>query len=136
MKEQDKRIAREIILAQVASDGGKGIPDLKRIFKAAYPVWQAGYVAKDEHIARAIALIKESKDSDFRFSVTKSEDFGGSRIIYFEWKGGLQVSFHSFVGHLSRWHTLKHRPMIWDRDIGGSRQNCWALRYLMSGGEL
>lgn len=135
MKENDKQIAREIILSQVASDGGKGIPTLRHVFKAAYQVWQAGYAAKDQHIAKAISLIKESRESDFRFSVIDSPDFGGTRITYFEWNGTLQVSFHSYVAHLKRWATNKRRPMVWDGDRGGSRRSCLILRDLMRGGD-
>lgn len=140
MTTEDKKIARAIILAQVASDGGKGIPDLKRVFKEAYPVWKAGYAAKDGYIHEAILRINKSKSSRFRYYV----DFGDledSILVYFEYtftdQDRIQVSFHSFDETLIRWmqKNKTHVVMTWDEggELGDSRASCIVLRWLMTG---
>ena len=98
MEKKDKIIARNIILAQTASDGGKGIEDIKNLFPVSNIAYYKGYVAKDGYIKKAIQGIQKNKNSIFRFYVKKDKNIS-NYIIYFNFKVDgerFQVSFHSF----------------------------------------
>lgn len=131
----DKKIAESIILAQVASDGGKNIPDLQHIFHKAYPVWLKGYEEKDKYILKAINLINMSRYSKFRYFVTIG-DIPNSILVYFNYKDErgrkLQVSFHTFNDKIKQWISKRSKPRyvtVWDE--ASSRQACWILRSIM-----
>ena len=88
-------IAESILLAQVASDGGKLLERSRHINPY---VWEQGYDLKDSYIKKAINLICSSKTSIFRFKVVKSRGCADI-LVYFEAKVNgkkTQVSFHSF----------------------------------------
>lgn len=131
----DKKIAESIILAQVASDGGKNIPDINHILNQAYPIWKKGYKEKDRYILKAIYLINMSKNSRFRYYVTEG-DIPNSTLVYFNYndrKGEkLQVSFHTFNAKIKQWISKRKNPAYvttWDE--GSSRNNCLKLKEIM-----
>lgn len=134
MKKSDVKIAREVILAQVASDGGKNIDEIKRIFVDSYPAYKDGYKIKEKHILRAISLINKSEDSDFRYFVTKD---GKCPLVYFDYKAvdlRCQVSFHCpYSKAVESWATKasrkNHYGTRWDED--SSRESCMWLAQAM-----
>ena len=110
----NKKIAKKLVLAQVASDGGKGIEDLE--FFDSY-VWERGYSVKDRYILDAIQLICTKKDSGAYFYVTRDEHIG-SYLVYFNvslFDGRYQISFHSFNDVLERYCRTKKCAINWDR---------------------
>ena len=138
----EKEIAKAIIMAQVASDGGKGIEDICRITHKSYPYWYQGYNAKDDLIIKAISLINKSKNSAFRYHVWKGDLYGwsgASCIVYFEttFMGDqkLQVSFHTFDERVKRFILRRFNrgyKTEWNELLGGSREDVITLasRYL------
>ena len=136
MSSKDRKIAKAIILAQIASDGGKGNPSLRHLFKEGWVVNNAGYSLKDAYILKAIYGINKSRNSMFRYYVAKG-DIGGSWLVYFNFlvKGEkMQVSFHAFSKEIARWVSKKSNPHYstgWDGILGGSQNSCLYLRELM-----
>ena len=118
-----REIARMIVLAQCASDGGKG-NEPKFWTRYSSKTWYRGYDAKDELIMRAIRMIQCSKSSAFRFRVTQRTF--SEALVYFEVRiDGMvyQVSFHSFSRELARLGTSRQEPYDskgwhckWDRE--------------------
>lgn len=115
-------IAEKIILAQVASDGGKGIALIDKIFgEYSKKVWWKGYGAKNSLICEAIRDIHKSQKlrqpQMFHYSVAEADEFGDAVIIYFTFKlDGVrrQVSFHSFDPYLFPAPDNRHK-VRWDR---------------------
>lgn len=109
----DKQIAKNIILAQIASDGGKGFETKTPLFlSSAYT--KKGYRAKDNRIMRAIEGINCNKNSGFYYNVKLSHYSNYMKsycyIIYFNFKiNGVkkQISFHSFSCELSKYSSNK-----------------------------
>ena len=136
MTKKDRMIARAIIHAQVASDGGKGINDIRNITRRSYVVYQAGYALKDEYVLRAIQGINRSKNSMFRYYVTVS-DIPDALLVYFEFKvlgTKYQISFHCFDERLDSFlpkSSKKSHRTKWDECIGGSRDACGYLWWLI-----
>lgn len=132
----DKKIAEAIILAQVASDGGKNIPDIKNILDNSASVWKKGYLEKDKYILKAINLIDMSRNSRFRYYV-KEGDIPHSALVYFNYKNAqgkreLQISFHTFSKKIKKWISKRENPVYvttWDE--GSSRLNCMKLKEIM-----
>lgn len=123
----DKRVAKSIVYAQVASDGGKGIGSLYDISPDAY---LSGYAGKDEHIWTAIRRIQKLHGkSGFSFYVTD----GGCTpyLVYFNYKiGGVrrQISFHSFDDRLlGLWNTSASARHATHWDKACSRDNAREL---------
>lgn len=112
---KDMLVAKAILDAQIASDGGKGITKTKHMNKY---VWLKGYSLKDVNILKAINLIVSQKNSRFRFKVVECEQFS-SLLVYFETKISgkkYQVSFHSYGFDMFKKY-LKHNEAIhlsWD----------------------
>lgn len=99
-----EEVIEHIILAQVASDGGKWIPRFKELNSLTEEAYKKGYKVKDDHILSAILgiLFLNCHDSvSFYISsdweIYDDEEYGLTMpsIIYFEWNG-YQISFHSF----------------------------------------
>lgn len=110
----NKKIARKLVLAQVASDGGKWIDDLEWFDPQ---VWQKGYAVKDRYILDVIQIICTKKDSGAYFYVTRDEHIG-SYLVYFNvslFDGRYQISFHSFNDALDRYCRTKKCAINWDR---------------------
>lgn len=118
----NKNAAKNIILAQVASDGGKHIrllldelPDNLR--KEAKKAYCAGYSAKDELLERACLIVARHHDPDIRFFVTEDTQGVAKFIVYFDIKidgKRWQASFHSF--NKKRWSK-------WTKSTAASRGN-------------
>lgn len=112
---KDALVAKAILDAQIASDGGKKAKKTKHMNKY---VWSKGYSMKDINILKAINLIVSQKNSQFRFKVVKCEQFN-SLLIYFETKINgkkYQVSFHSYGFNVFKKY-LKHNEAVhfsWD----------------------
>lgn len=115
---RDKDIARDIVMAQIASDGGKNIRESRRYLPRAFTTWRGGYRSKDYHILRAIMGILRSRDSQFRFCVTQDGDEEDTYIVYFEFVAfdgtKKQISFHSFREAVGKFASAKVR-MAWDK---------------------
>jgi len=99
-----EEVVEQVVLAQVASDGGKWLPRFKELNSLTEEAYQAGYEVKDDHILSAILGILSlgCQDSinffiESTFEVYDDEEYGITMpsIIYFEWNG-YQISFHSF----------------------------------------
>lgn len=99
---KSREIAKAIVFAQLASDGGKKIYDLidEVNCKGAHRCFKMGYSTKDANILKAIDLINKTRSEEVRYSVIATEDQNGydSSLIYFTFRlNGKrhQVSFHS-----------------------------------------
>lgn len=133
----NKQAAKAIILAQVASDGGKGIVELinalpKTLMPSAEKAWDAGYAFKDELLERACTIVARHHDNDIRFFVTEDKQGVAKFIVYFDIKVNgkrWQASFHSFSKRWSRWtkSTVASRGN-WDHK--SSRATCLELAKL------
>ena len=130
----DKAICKSIILAQVASDAGKGIDDLYFLLRKSPKLqndiedanWM-GYSAKDKYIISAIKNICKSKQSHVRFYVTKC-DIVQSYLVYFTANLNgkrYQVSFHSFCHGLEKFCHSNEITTHWDKK--SSRNSCHKL---------
>lgn len=131
MASVEKKIAEHIILAQVASDGGKDIDDIRNILgQKSRNAWDFGYQVKDSHIFAAVSLIARYHVRNFRYSVSYGDASGvsGSLLVYFSFHLNgkrYQVSFHSFNDNLVK-YIKGSCPTSWDRK--SSREACMALR--------
>lgn len=134
----NEQAIRRIILAQVASDGGKGIGDLLDVlpeeFKpAAKKIWLKGYRIKDSLLEEACQIIARHKACNLRFFVTEDKEGVARYIVYFDIKVDgkrLQASFHSFSYRWAKWvrGSVASRGN-WDHK--DSRETCKVLlKYL------
>lgn len=105
----DKQIAKELILAQVASDGGKLNKEIRHLTKTSYITWKEGYKSKVRHILNAIMLINKLKGkSAFKYQVL---DNNQNWIVVFETKinkKSYQMSFHTFSYDIGKFSY--HKP--------------------------
>lgn len=98
----NKKIARNIILAQIASDGGKGYRYFKGLVPKEDVAYLLGYDIKDDYILDAINMInRHGKSSGFSYYIGESDidSWNESAIVYFNFKidgKRYQVSFHTF----------------------------------------
>ena len=102
----DKYIAKQIILAQIASDGGKNQKDvLERVLpllSISKLYYKKGYYAKYHCIIEAIKAIQKNPNTGFHYHVKVDRTlYSGAHvfIVYFNFKIGIdsyQVSFHCF----------------------------------------
>ena len=146
MRKSDQKIAEAIILAQVASDGGKWDPYTLNsistiyLYKRAKTAYYRGYAVKAQYVVNAIRGINKSKDSMFRYNIQFAKDQNGydSILVYFEWKQygrRKQVSFHIVPREWTREmillvsHCTRHTE--WNRVRGGSQEDCINLAYLL-----
>lgn len=98
LSDGDRRIARELVKAQIASDAGKGIFRLDAKYMRRYKY--LGYDYKVTAIKRAIDLIRASRDTIFRYYVVEALDQNeySSIVAYFKFKYKevwYQISFHT-----------------------------------------
>ena len=130
----EKEIARNVVLAQVASDSGKKLEATVEI-KGSRGAKDLGYGLKVNYIMTAIKLIRKNK-TQFSYWVEEAPDQNGygSVIVYFEfqlWGEILQVSFHTPESLVPRemWKLVNTgRPTVWNGIIGGSRTCCEKLK--------
>ena len=130
-----REIAKAIIFAQLASDGGKKVYDLidEVDCKGARKCFDRGYASKDANILKAIDLINKGMSEEVAYYVCRDLDQNGydSYVVYFAFRlNGTrhQVSFHSPArgcSFLERYCDESHRTR-WD-DRVPSRQNCLRL---------
>lgn len=112
----NKYIAKQIILAQIASDGAKG-----RYWPSHYILQRyssKGYNIKERCIFNAINGINRSKDSNFYYFVNKVDEYGGCFIVYFNTKikgRRYQVSFHCFDNNFSKFAN-NNCSTRWDKE--------------------
>jgi hypothetical protein len=102
----DKYISKQIILAQIASDGGKHINTTLSRISSLIPLGELyskkGYIAKDACILNAIKAIQKKPNSGFFYHIKIDRTLRGDRhcfIVYFNFKINNerhQVSFHCF----------------------------------------
>lgn len=97
----DRMVAKYIVLAQAASDGGKYIEEelWADVSDKTRSAWLEGYRAKDRYIMYAITRIVQKRVQSFRFFVQADEDKKNRYIVYFNFYVNgrrRQVSFHSF----------------------------------------
>ena len=123
----DKKIAKYIVLAQVASDSGKDLDYLKDLLgDKSNKAWREEYKGKDKYIMFALKLIAKNPDCNFRFSVVSGQDVS-THLVYFSFKlDGVrhQVSFHSFDKNLHQFRCSSKKTR-WDHK--SSRSNCVKL---------
>ena len=134
-KRVEKAIAKSIILAQVASDGGKNISEIRDILgNDSYYVYGQGYNAKDRYIFSAIELICRNRDTSFHFSVMSGKGVS-PYLVYFTFKidgKRHQVSFHSYNNNLGRYKSKNHMTRWDEKD---SRETCVKLAQAYGWGE-
>lgn len=112
-----KTFSKYLLLAQSASDAGKGM----RCASAAQNAQSAGYGLKDKYIAQAIDAAK--KCSLVRVGVTL-DGYLGMQVVLFDIKGYGQVSFHTY----SDWGHVKTDSRVeWNGIRGGSLYTCRKL---------
>ena len=134
----NKQAVRRIVLAQVASDGGKGITDLldvipSNFLSAAQRAWDSGYAVKDKLLEQACVIVACHRDGDIHFFVTEDKEGIAHYIVYFDVKIGdkrWQVSFHSFSYIWAKWakSTVASRGH-WDHK--SSREACIKMLQLL-----
>ena len=128
------RIARLVILAQDASDAGKGIDALDLHISKRY-TQRKGYAAKNVYILAAIKSIANSKPCGWNFYVEpfRPDQNGCESVIsYFQYKmDGVryEVSFHTPVDQAAGLKPFfgKGRKTHWNGVAGGSRADCQTL---------
>ena len=101
-----RALAKAIVFAQVASDGGKHI---RAIAHFSPLVWSRGYDDKDAWIQKAIDLILKDKPADCHFYVSKDSEIANC-IVYFTFTidgKRYQCSFHSFNLEFLRYSCSK-----------------------------
>lgn len=129
----NRYIAKQICIAQICSDAGKGIRELsfENDKTTLYKSVESRYAGKDIAIQRAISKINSlGNKSGFHFYVTNKSGMSYyPYIIYFDFKVNgkrYQVSFHSgndiFEKYIKK--GTSHRS-TWDHE--SSRQACQKL---------
>ena len=130
-------IVRAIVMAQIASDAGKGIYDI-HLPGGDFP-GKTGYRSKEFYEIRALRMIDSSPRCGINYWVELALDQNGysSFIVYFDIKVGEkrhQISFHNPAQHcFGLWDfENRGRKTRWTRDLGGSRRACEELaKYLV-----
>lgn len=91
----DRYIAKQIIFAQLASDGGKKDKEVLNRISSFVPLsevhYKKGYHAKDHCIINAIRAIQRNPQSGFRYHVKADRTlYSGAHvfIVYFNFKIG------------------------------------------------
>lgn len=131
LSRSDRKIAQLIVLAQIASDAGKGFEDDRLMsVRGAKRAVNGGYSRKDLYVREAIEAILKSRNSAFRFYCRIDTHLCADSLVYFKVKIGeryWQISFHSFDCELWKYQTKqsKRHTQRWDRGI--SRETAYAL---------
>lgn len=110
----NRKVAINIIKAQIASDAAKGIYELSYDGEI-----HDNYNGKDKYIIRAIKTILKKKNTGFSFYVTDGDIFG-SILVYFNFSLNgkfMQISFHSFNAKLFKYYLAKNstHEVVWDQ---------------------
>lgn len=109
-----KKFAQYLILAQIASNSGKGDWALSQNAQNAV---RGGYEVKDKYILQAITEAQSLRQ------VAVSKGFHiGMTVVFFDIAGFGQVSFHSFSDF-----SKVAEGGEWDGKVGGSEKCCSKL---------
>lgn len=130
----NKQAIKRIVLAQVASDGGKYIRELVdeingSLKEPAQKAWDRGYQIKDILLEQACKIVARHHDNDIRFFVTKDKQGVAKFIVYFDIKINdkkWQASFHSFSASWAKWEQVSV-PSRGHWDHKDSRETCRKL---------
>jgi hypothetical protein len=118
-----KEIIKLILLAQTASDAGKGY--YSTTAANGDKAIRRGYGLKDKYIQQALGIVaKANKRGDRNVVVSFSYD-GSMSVVLFDIKGYGQISFHSFAD-FSKWEYLDARR-DWNGIRGVSLRTCMKL---------
>ena len=123
----NRKIAKCLISAQIASDAGKGIYELDNSVNAT-----ESYHGKDIYILTAIKTCIKKRNTGFNFYVTKDDEIA-LYLVYFSFQVNdekYQISFHSFDHRLEKYLSPKSHEEIWDEK--SSRDTAKLLQYLIS----
>ena len=134
MKDINKKISELICNAQIASDAGKGIYELKFNNTKQSFSERGKYKVKDIYISKALYFIRKNKTS-FNYYIEEKPDQNGypSYITYFETKiesERIQISFHSpkrKADEMIKQNVGTGRKCRWDKNTKSSRLNCKKL---------
>ena len=110
-----KQFAKYLLLAQTASDAGKGF--LSATSKNADNAKVKNYSLKDNYIRQAIAVIP----SHAKVGVSSDNDM---TVVLFDVQGYGQVSFHTFEKYDI---GSKNSNVVWNGVFGGSILTCQKL---------
>ena len=126
----NKKVAINIVKAQIASDNAKGIESIPYDRKIC-----RNYDGKDKYIMIAIKEIIRKRNTGFSFYVTRDEDIC-SYLVYFSfdlWGETRQVSFHSYDYDLDKYLSRKSKShkLVWDQK--SSRKSCEILLMAING---
>jgi hypothetical protein len=135
MKDNARDIARLVVLAQDASDAGKGSSYLEIRDRGARFTQEAGYFAKNKYIQLALKRISTCKPCGWNFYVNKEDDQNGypSVLTYFQYRANgkrYDICFHTpfyQAEHMIGEFIGKGRRTHWNGIIGGSRRDCQSL---------
>lgn len=138
MTKIQKAIVRAIVMAQIASDSGKGIHEI-HLTGGNYP-GSTGYRSKEFYELRALKMIDSAYRCGINYWCELAPDQNGyeSIIVYFDIKVDdmrFQVSFHNPANNcIGLWGYVHHgRKTRWTRNLDGSRRACEELaRHLMA----
>ena len=77
-KEANRLIAKYLVLAQVASDGGKKNDEIADILgDESREAFSKAYKIKEKYVLKAIERINRNRTMDFRYSVMADDTFQG-----------------------------------------------------------
>lgn len=137
MKKVEKAIIRAIVMAQIASDAGKGIHEIF-LPGGDFP-GETKYRYKEFYQLRALKMIDAAPRCCINYWCDIAPDQNGfeSVLVYFDIKVGgtrFQVSFHNPGNQaLGLWAYVHHgRKTRWTRELGGSRYACKKLADMLT----
>ena len=118
----NEAVARNIILAQVASDGGKGIDELWDNVRDFLPGTRkarfCGYEDKDSRLIAAIDLINKAHGkSGFSYYITTDPELFDMTLVYFNFRldgTRWQISFHTYLDLKYAMRKNLHHRTKWD----------------------
>lgn len=126
----ERTIARYVVMAQRASDAGKGIYELPTASKTKYAD-RFRYTAKERYIVLALGILTSVKHTGWRFYVVRTPDQNNwpSILTYFEY-GNRQLCFHTPLDKAENLlkYVNKGTPTEWDHK--SSRETArWLASY-------
>lgn len=126
-----KEIARLLVLAQAASDEGKGKVLLSGLLTEKLRLKaERGYPMKDIAIHELVKLISKYPQKDIHFYVCEDVQCIAKYIVYFDihasW-GKMQISFHSFDRRLKEYLRGSRKSHTEWASWQSSRENAYEL---------
>lgn len=135
MRKDARYIAKMVVLAQDASDAGKGMGILNMKMSDRFTQY-TGYYAKNKYISLALKRISTCKPCGWNFYVNKEDDQNGypSVLTYFQYKdedgNRYDICFHTPLSQAENSFAEfigKGRKTHWNGKIGGARRDCQKL---------